>query len=118
MDGDDECKDKVRKSLVHGQSVGVNWICPSNEVKIKRTDFLQSTARSATAHLAGAVTIAADIDLGQFSDSHNRDSGLKGNAERSIIKTCYKVVITYSDDMLISGASKQISLFPPILVSF
>ena len=28
---------------------------------------------------------------------------------------CYS---TYSDDMLISGASKQISLFPPILVSY
>ena len=81
MSGDNVCRDKVRKE-VHCQSIGEEI---SNQVKqIKQTDCLESAARSATAHFAGAVTIAADVDLGQFGDGHNWDSGVKGDAERNV----------------------------------
>ena len=46
----------------------------------EKAQYLESTAGSTTAHLAGAVTVAADIDLGQLGDGDNRDSGVKGDA--------------------------------------
>ena len=47
----------------------------------KKIHFLESTAGSTTAHLAGAVAVAADVDLGQLGDGDDRDSGVKGDAE-------------------------------------
>ena len=32
--------------------------------------------------LARAVTIAQDLDLGQLGDCHDRDDGVKGDAEK------------------------------------
>ena len=45
---------------------------------------LESIARSAAANLARAVTIAADVDLGQLGDSHDWDGGVKCDAESKV----------------------------------
>ena len=49
-----------------------------------KNQYLESTAGSTTAHLAGAVTVAADLDLCQLGDGDNRDGGVKGDAESRI----------------------------------
>ena len=46
----------------------------------EKAQYLESTAGSTTAHLAGAVTVAADVDLGQLGDGDDRDGGVKGDA--------------------------------------
>ena len=48
----------------------------------EKVQYLESTAGSTTAHLAGAVTVAADVDLGQLGDGDDRNGGVKGDAER------------------------------------
>ena len=50
----------------------------------EKVQYLESTAGSTTAHLAGAVTVAANIDLGQLGNGDNRNSGVKGDAEKII----------------------------------
>ena len=63
--------------------------------------------------LAWAVAVTLDLDVGQLGDGDNRDGGVKSDAE-SVLCNLEQLLKTYSDDMLISGASKQISPFPPI----
>ena len=47
----------------------------------EKVQYLEGTAGTTTAHLAGAVTVAANVDLGQLGDGDDRDSGVKGDAE-------------------------------------
>ena len=51
---------------------------------IEKTQYLEGTAGSTAAHLAGAVAVAADVDLGQLGDGDDRDGGVKGDAERRV----------------------------------
>ena len=51
---------------------------------IEKTQYLEGTAGSTAAHLAGAVAVAADVDLGQLGDGDDRDGGVQGDAERKV----------------------------------
>ena len=68
-----------------------------------------------TLELARAVAVALDLDLGQLGDCHDRDDGVKGDAKKMIKNwNDWNKKVTYSVDMLISGASKQISSTRPM----
>ena len=73
---------------------------------------LESAARAGWV-FAGAVAVTLDLDVGQLGDSDDRDGGVKSDAE-ILLCNLAPLLKTYSDDMLISGASKQISPFPPM----
>ena len=73
---------------------------------------LESAARTGWV-FAGAVAVTLDLDVGQLGDSDDRDGGVKSDAT-NLLYNLAALLKTYSDDMLISGASKQISPFPPM----
>ena len=70
-------------------------------------------------HLVWALAWSGDRDVNQFGNSDDWDTGVQDDAKNKILFSGHLVktshlslvtkVITYSEAMLISGASKQIS---------